>query len=74
MGLDHPDFGGCRSRLNKHTATRPPETHKSGAKWVFSVTIVESWEERDPARVPHEIEYRPSAGGGLLGSFCFVFN
>ena len=36
------------------------------------VTIVEPWGEGDPARVPHETEYRPSAGGGLLGPFSFV--
>ena len=38
---------------------------------MFHVTIVESWEGA-PASVPHETEYRPSAGGGLLGPFSFV--
>ena len=54
-----------------HCNTSVSDAHilSEGEEMMSHVPIVEPWEERAPASVPHETEAKPSAGGGLLDPF-----
>ena len=68
-----PGFWGLLSSAAEHahcnTSVRDTQLFSEGEGMVSYVTIVEPWEEEAPARVPHDTEARPFAGGGLVGPF-----
>ena len=68
-----PGFWGLLSSATEHpqcnTSVRNVHILSEGEDMMSHVTIVEPWEEGAPARVPHDTEARPFAGGGLLDPF-----
>ena len=68
-----PWFWGLLSSTAEHahcnTSVSDAHILSEGEDMMPHVTIVEPWEEGDPVSVPHDIEARASAGGGLLDPF-----